>query len=112
MRGMVEKIMVGQGQEIGLEQEGVVANCHGFFQPVHGTSLQQLKLDVGDLGRVPGGTYEIMVASHVEFEVGTRACVHGIWYVVRAMEVIYGGDEPVYRWGLLVKEGAVDGDIS
>ncbi|MFI3312430.1 MAG: hypothetical protein R3Y62_00945 [Eubacteriales bacterium] len=112
MRNMVEKILTGYGMELSLEQEGVVASCHGFFQPIYDTSLQNRNLNLEELGRYGGGKYQIMVPPYVKFDVGGRVLAQGQWYVVRAMELVCGGSESVYRWGLLVKEGAGDGDIS
>ncbi len=112
MNRMVGKILSGYGQEIQVEQEGAVAICHGFFQPVHETSLQHLELDMAEFGRIPGGKYQIMVPPDVMLDVGTRIGVGNGWYVVRATERIYGGKTALYMWGLLVKEGRDDGDIS
>lgn len=112
MKQMIGKIMGNYGLELKLETEGVVAVCHGFFQPAHENSLQRLELSVEELGRNPSGKYEIMVPPEMDMDVGIRVYAQGWWYVVRGTEIIYGGNVPLYRWGLLVREGLEDGDIS
>lgn len=109
MRTMVEKIMRKYGTPIVLYRNTEKITIYGFVQHTATTARKYALPEHSILGEIPQGRYVAMIP------VDPLVCKDDVLeqdkrrYIIRRVEKIWRGKEPLYCWCLCEQEGEPDG---
>lgn len=109
MRRMLEKILRCYGTEVTIHHKGIHSVVRAFFMPTASRSWQNMEHVYTPLGETPRGQYNYIGPAEPVAEMGDVLEVGGRSYLLRRLEVIEYDSAPVYRWGLCVENGGIDG---
>ena len=105
MTEIFARILQGYGTELTIEGGAEDVTCRAFLQPVRSAGTHETKQT--PLGRVLPGEAVYIGPPDVSIEGCTVLRGTERWRVRRTEQILVG-DETVYLWGALTREGEVD----
>ena len=96
------------GCDVTLEWDGGQETVRAFLRPVASKSLQNLRHDYDELGRIPGGLYVFIGPAGCTLGKAEAAVSGGVRYEPRRAETLWIGDQACCIWGLLTRGGDED----
>lgn len=109
MRRMLERLLGKYGTEVTIYHQGTATRVRAFFMPTASRSWQNMEHVYTPLGETPRGQYNYIGPVEPLAEMGDVLEVGGQKYLLRRLEVVRDRGGPVYRWGLCVENGGIDG---
>ena len=104
MRWFTGRIMAG-GARLILEHNGRKIPARGFLQPIRGRGKQDAETEAGPLGRYSQSRFLLFTPAGVPAAAGDRVSRGDRRFRIRQTELVYAGNDPVYRRSLCVEEG-------
>lgn len=109
MQQMIADILTQYGSTVTLRKsDGTEQTLRAFIQPVTAKSLLNMRKTVHDLGQIPTGQFVYIGPPEPCPGENDLLLLANERYAVRRCELLMLADEPLYRWGLLVKVGGDD----
>ncbi len=107
MRTTIEKILRLYGKGMLLRHEGREYPVEAFWQVAIGKTERHANLQPGIIGLEDKTRYIYIGPMEPVAAAGDTVVVDGKEFLVRDAQVIYGGSEGVYRWGICAEKGGV-----
>ena len=108
MRHMIDRILRKYGTPILLRTIFGDSTVYGLMQHTGSLGWKNMQPVYSPLGEVPRGQYLLMVPLEPEIKKGNIIRRGDIWFVVRRVEKMWYGEEPIYCW-CLCEEGGKSG---
>jgi hypothetical protein len=110
MKRTIERIIRFYGVPAALvAADGTETAVRAFIRPVTSKAKENLLRAVDELGELPVGRYLYLGPPEHDVLSAARVVSNGTRFVPRRSETVLCGTEAVCCWGLLEREGEIDG---
>ena len=103
---MIDRILRKYGTPILLRRIDGDTIIYGFMNHTGSLGWKNMQPVYSQLGEVPRGQYLLMMPMEPLLKKGDLICRDNIWFIVRRVEKMWNGEEPIYCWCLCEEGGA------
>ena len=108
MRRMIEKIFASHGTDLTVTRGAEYWQTRGFLQPDISRAKQNMYPEFTATGLQQAGQYLFLGPAEPEVRSGDILVRGEERYLLRRVELLRHGEQPLYQWGLCTRLGGAD----